>query len=115
MSGKEERIFLNDESQIEFKFSKTVYLLVDGTETKESDPMAYLKKSVSPNRREESYYVKTHNSLILDPWGVYAGRETSINTSFKKVSEDTYNYFAKYLKTKNSIHLTRAQRGFIND
>jgi len=113
MSRKDEKIFLNDESQIEFKSAETVYLLMDGTETKESDPMAYLKKSISPDGRE-SYYVKTHNSLILDPWGVYAGREASINTSFKKVSKDTYKYFAKYLKTKNSVYLTRAQRGFIN-
>tara|TARA_Y100001951_G_C11195965_1_gene214310 strand:+ start:100 stop:444 length:345 start_codon:yes stop_codon:yes gene_type:complete len=113
MSREEKRFFLNDESQIEPDSTEVVYMVANGDKTDELDPMAYLKISTSPNKKR-SYYVKTYNSLILDPWGTYAGREASINTSFKTVSKDTYDYFAKYLKTKNSIYLTRAQRGFIN-
>jgi hypothetical protein len=113
MNRKEKRFFLNDESQIEPDSTEVVYMVANGSETNELDPAAYLKISTSPNNNK-SYFVKTYNSLILDPWGTYAGREASINTSFKKVSKDTYDYFAKYLKTKNSIYLTRAQRGFIN-
>lgn len=62
-----------------------------------------------------SYYIKTHQNSPFDPLGSYARRENNIETKFQKVSKNTFDFYTMYLKTNNSIYMTRAQRSFIND
>jgi len=63
----------------------------------------------------ESTYLKVHNNVPYDPKGMYAHREKAIDLKYKKVSRETFDYYMLYLKTKNSLYMTRTQRSFLND
>lgn len=62
-----------------------------------------------------SYNILTHNGVPLDPMGAYGRRERMLDTQMKKVSKGTFDFYLTYLKTNNSIYLTKARRGLLND
>lgn len=80
------------------------------TETKENK----YAKMIGKNNKD-SYYIRTHLNVPYDPLGPYGHRENYIETKLKKVSKNTFDFYMMYLKTNNSIYLTRASRGFLND
>jgi hypothetical protein len=47
--------------------------------------------------------------------GPYSRRGRTLDTKMKRVSKNTFDFYMTYLKTNNSIYLTKAQRGFLND
>ena len=63
----------------------------------------------------ETYYVRTHQAGLFDPNGPYGRRDRVIDTELKRVSKNTFDFYITYLKTNNSIYMTKAQRGFLND
>ena len=63
----------------------------------------------------ETVYVKTHDNTPFDTSGMFAHREKHIETKFKRVSKQTFDFYMLFLKTSNSLYLTRAQRSFLND
>jgi len=63
----------------------------------------------------EVYYISTHQGMPFDPLGPYGRRENRIDTKMKKVSKGTFDFYMIYLKTHNSIYMTKAQRGCLND
>ena len=65
--------------------------------------------------RSESYHVRVHKGVPYDPWGMHSHREEYLETKFQKVSKDTFDYYMMFLKTRNMLYMTRAQRSFIND
>jgi hypothetical protein len=64
--------------------------------------------------RQVKYFVRTHNNVPYDPNGPYSHRETYLRTELKTVSKDTFENYTTYLKTKNQLYMTKAQRSFIN-
>ena len=76
---------------------------------------AKLIHTVTRSDSIDKYYVKTHKSVPYDPWGMYGHREEYIDTKFNSVSKETFDYYMMYLKTRNSLYMTRSQRSFIND
>tara|TARA_A100001201_G_scaffold141405_1_gene136746 strand:- start:1048 stop:1374 length:327 start_codon:yes stop_codon:yes gene_type:complete len=66
-------------------------------------------------KNNETTYLKIHNNVPYDPKGMYSHREQAIDLKYKKVSRETFDYYMLYLKTKNSLYMTRTQRSFIND
>ena len=71
--------------------------------------------SQEQEKTKETYYIKTYQSTLFDPLGPYGRRERSLDTQVKKVSKNTFDNYLIYLKTNNSVYLTKAQRGFLND
>ena len=69
----------------------------------------------SVNDGEKLYLAKVLQNNLYDPIGTYSNRRRYLESSFKKVSKDTFDFYMMYLKTNNSIYLTKAQRGFLND
>jgi hypothetical protein len=63
----------------------------------------------------QTYQVKTYENTIFDPIGRLSNRENIIDTKMKNVSKNTFDYYVMYLKTNNSIYLTKANRSFINE
>ncbi len=61
------------------------------------------------------YYIKTYQNSPFDPLGAYAKRESYLETKMSRVSKNTFDFYMMYLKTNNSIYMTKAQRNFIND
>tara|TARA_B100002019_G_scaffold159141_1_gene137077 strand:- start:9478 stop:9801 length:324 start_codon:yes stop_codon:yes gene_type:complete len=95
-------------SNRELKFDKR------GGEITGKKELVFSKTIISEDSRER-HYILTYQSLPLDPWGMYKGRETNLETSMKPVSKQTFDYYMLFLKTRNSLYLTRAQRSFTND
>jgi hypothetical protein len=71
-------------------------------------------KIVHENKKE-TYHIKTYDNAIYDPLGRLSNRENVLETKMKKVSKNTFDYYVMYLKTNNSIYLTKANRSFINE
>jgi hypothetical protein len=62
-----------------------------------------------------TYYIRIYQGTPLDPMGPYARRERNLDTKLQRVSKNTFDLYLTYLKTNNSIYLTKAQRGLLND
>lgn len=63
---------------------------------------------------QTKYAILTFNNQPYDPYGADSHRESNLRLEYKPVSQQTHNYYISYLKTKNSLYMTRAQRSFIN-
>lgn len=75
----------------------------------------FYAKTMDTDRGYKTYYVRTHRSALHDPWGMHGHREDHIQTQMQKVSLETFDFYMLFLKTRNSLYLTKAQRSFIND
>ena len=66
------------------------------------------------NNRSQFYYIRTHEGILFDPSGMNSYRVKFVDTKMRKVSKVTFDFYMIYLKTKNNIYLTRAQRSFLD-
>jgi hypothetical protein len=57
-----------------------------------------------------SYHILYDRAEIIDPYNDRFTRSSSATRRFKKVSETCFNFYMKYLKTKNILYFTRARR-----
>lgn len=63
---------------------------------------------------QKKYFITTYNNIPYDPSGIDSHRESTLDLKLKSVSQKTFDVYVLYLKTKNPIHMTKAQRNFIN-
>lgn len=92
-------------------------IMIDRTGKNTSDEKQVFAKSVAINlgdTNQMKYFIKTHNNVPYDPNGPYSHRETYLRTELKNVSKETFENYITYLKTKNQLYMTRAQRSYIN-
>jgi len=75
----------------------------------------YAKAIDNVDLGRSTYYICTYLGTPLDPTGPYGRRERTLDTKMKRVSKNTFDLYMTYLKTNNSIYLTKAQRGMLND
>ena len=92
-------------------FDKTGNVLHD----EEKHKLQHYAKLVQSAEGKETYYIRIYQSTPFDPMGPYGRRERNLDTDIKRVSKNTFDFYMTYLKTNNSIYLTKAQRGFLND
>jgi len=93
---------------------KQEYLFNMSGQNLESPKEKVYGKVVAKNNRDY-YYIRVHQSVPYDPLGTYAKREQYLETKMSQVSKSTFDFYMLYLKTKNSIYMTRARRGLSND
>jgi hypothetical protein len=77
----------------------------------------YAKRIVTEGSNS-AHYIQTFNNALYDPNNsMYSHREGNINfeLKYKKVSKETFDFYMLFLKTKNNLYFTRAQRSFLND
>ena len=110
--------YIDDAEQIgsdshvkEDMFDKTGQPLIN----KKEKSYAKTIKTTSRSGQSLKHYIRTHQSAPYDPWGMHSHREDYVDTKFQKVNEDTFNFYMMFLKTRNMLYMTRAQRSFIND
>jgi len=86
------------------------------------DVKAYAKK-ITMHRGGVKYFVKRdRHGQIFNPWGLYAqgrqfatdGTRGTAEVSFTKINQKGFEYYLKFLTTKNASWLTNAQREIIN-
>ncbi len=75
----------------------------------------YAKIVTNEDKGRTNYYILIYQSTPMDPQGPYGRRERALDTKLQRVSKGTFDFYLTYLKTNNSIYLTKAQRGFLND
>jgi hypothetical protein len=61
-----------------------------------------------------SYYVKHGRGQVFDPYGIDMHKTNAYNFQFKKVDEEIFTNYNKYLSTRREIYLISARRAFIN-
>lgn len=103
--------FLPQEDKTVILFGKTGNLLEDN----EKHKLPHYAKIIQSSEGKETYFIRIYQSTPFDPMGPYGRRERNLDTQIKRVSRNTFDYYMTYLKTNNSIYLTKAQRGFLND
>ena len=64
---------------------------------------------------QRKYFIMTYNNTPYDPYGIDSHREKNLELKLKNVNKDTFSYYIKYLQTKNSLYITRANRSFIDE
>jgi hypothetical protein len=69
---------------------------------------------IGDGRIQMKYVILAFNNQPYDPYGADSHRESNLRLEYKTVSKQTYDYYVSYLKSKNSLYMTRAQRSFIN-
>lgn len=74
----------------------------------------FIIKDVGKGAKQSKYYIMTHNNIPYDPNGPDGHRELYLKLELKSVSKQTFDYYLMYLKTKNSLYMTRTQRSYIN-
>lgn len=96
---------------------RTVILFGKTGNVLEGDEQYKLPHHAKIVRKEdtETYYIRTYQGTPFDPMGPYGRRERILDTQLKRVSKNTFDLYVTYLKTNNSIYLTKSQRGFLND
>lgn len=106
-------------------FSKEDVVLQSHEETfnKFGDPISsekdkvfakYLKIELGNGDVQKKYFVLTYNNIPYDPSGIDSHRESTLSMKLKTVSQTTFDSYVLYLKTRNPIYMTKAQRSFIN-
>lgn len=83
------------------------------TNAKEKTFARYLETDVN-GAKQIKYLIATYNNIPYDPNGIDSHRESSLDIKLKSVSKQVFEYYTLYLKTKNSLYMTRAQRSYIN-
>jgi len=106
--------FLPTDEKTSILFGKTGNILEE--EEKHKVPhFAQIVHSQNRNQAKETYYIRIYQGTPFDPMGPFGRRERTLDTKMKRVSRNTFDMYMTYLKTNNSIYLTKAQRGFLND
>jgi hypothetical protein len=59
---------------------------------------------------QTSCSVLIFRNRVYDPYGVDSNREKTLKLQLKKVNQETFDYYIKYLQTRNSLYMTLAQR-----
>tara|TARA_R110002096_G_scaffold21406_2_gene69452 strand:+ start:3862 stop:4197 length:336 start_codon:yes stop_codon:yes gene_type:complete len=85
----------------------------DGQEISGENERFYAKSVVKNGRAY--YYIRVYSSSPFDPNGIYGRRERALPIDLKSVSKNTFDFYMMYLSSKNSLYMTKAQRGFLND
>lgn len=92
-----------------------VYFDKNGVNLEKKNSKDAYGKIVYVNGKANSHHVRVLENNLYDPMGTYSNRRRYLQSSFKRVSKNTYDFYMMYLKTNNSIYFTKAQRGFLND
>jgi hypothetical protein len=72
----------------------------------------YYEKTES--KQNKKHYVLTYNNDLYDPLGPDSHRQKRLTLKLKQVAQNTFDYYCKYLQTKNQMYLTKSKRSFIN-
>tara|TARA_R100000742_G_C4276792_1_gene98115 strand:- start:1269 stop:1598 length:330 start_codon:yes stop_codon:yes gene_type:complete len=87
----------------------------EGEATKVKNKEKIYARSVVKNKNE-LYYIRVHQNSPFDPMGTYGKRNSAwVETKMQQVSKATFDFYMMYLRTKNSLYMTRARRGLTND
>lgn len=83
----------------------------------DNNPKSFAKMLIvdlGNNETQKQFFVRTYNNIPLDPIGPDSRRDIWRRTELKKVNQATFDSYLSYLQTRNRLHMTKAQRSYIN-
>ena len=83
-----------------------VYLGKSGESVEEKNAFAYTASTAS----YKSYHILYDRGEIINPYNDRFTKSSSVSRKFKKVSKECFDFYMKYLKTKNNLYFTRSRR-----
>lgn len=110
---EDETKFINSADQMQAK--QVTEMLFNKSGQNLDSPKEKVYGKVVANNGKDYYYIRVHQSVPFDPMGTYAKREQYVESKLQNVSKATFDFYMMYLKTKNTIYMTRARRGLTND
>jgi hypothetical protein len=105
--------FVNEGTFVEDKEQITISLNKNGQQVETDKEKVFAKAIVGQGRT--LYYVRFYAGILYDPIGVHSSREYWVDSKFRTVDKNTYDFYTLYLQTNNQVYLSRAQRGAINE
>lgn len=74
----------------------------------------YLEVSEIEDKRKY-YWIATYNNSPYDTQGPESHRENNLEIKLTKTNRQSFDYYLQYLRSKNCIYFTKANRSFINN
>ena len=74
-----------------------------------TDEASAFVKVIRINEKDK-HYIKYGRGELFDPYGIDREKSNRPYYSFKKVTEQIFDYYMSYLETEKRIFLTRANR-----
>ena len=98
------------------KGSETKAYNAFGQAVSNEDELVYAEyKSINLGERiQKKFFVLTSNGNLFDPRGTDSHRTSTIRKDLRSTSKQTFDYYVKYLQTKNNLYMRRAERSYIN-
>ena len=91
-------------------YNKAGNIVVDDKETVYAKcQQVFLRDTV-----QNQFYVLVANGNLLDPRGTDSHRINTLKKELRKTNKQTFDYYLKYLQSKNTLFLRRAERSYIN-
>ena len=91
-----------------------VFLGVGGDQVEESKAFAKIVTTTSDDKKEQRFYLRFGRGDILDAYRMDKRIDEKIY-QFKKVSKATFDFYIRYLSTKNLLHFTHARRSLMGE
>lgn len=66
------------------------------------------------NKIQQKFFIRVFNNTPYDPLGPDSRREIWNRTELKSVNQKTFEHYIMYLRSKNTLYMTRTQRSYIN-
>jgi hypothetical protein len=87
------------------------YFNIEGKECTDNDKCYAKTLSKKINGRESvTYSILCKMNLLVDPWGDDCSQRRIVENTFKRVDEECFRLYLKYLKTREQRFLTIAKR-----
>lgn len=111
--------FINTFSDENLKSKKAIESIYDErgnlvTNLQQKSFAKMLMIDLGNNEIQKQFFVRTYNNTPLDPIGPESRRDIWRRTELKKVNQATFDSYLSYLQTRNRLHMTKAQRSYIN-
>lgn len=105
--------FIQEHTEVEPENFEEVWYNKDGKEISGENEKFYARRLTKNGN--PAYYVREYSGTLMNPAGIFANKRFHTEEiRMVKVDKDIFDYYMMFLKTKNQIHLTRAERGRLN-
>lgn len=103
----------SDSNKDEIKENGTIAYTLLGKEIDENNELAYAKKTTFSNRTK--YFIKSNAYGFLNPFDLYGVKpnkeyQGKKEWEFSEVTNKVFEYYMKFLTTRNKIWLNHAER-----
>jgi len=91
-----------------------IFLDSNGGPSDEGTAFAKVVSTISEQEQEQRFYIRFGRGEILDAHRMDKRIDDKIY-KFKKVSKATFDFYKKYLSSKNLLHFTHARRSLMGE